>query len=180
MKHLPLLLLAALAALCPLVAQQLPEAKREPVKLSLVGGDSITGTVSGVKDGNVSVITEYGVIRVPVAKLTDEARKKVGISTDANVAQLEKRIAELEGLVERLRAENAQLRRQPAPAPAQVQPLTGGGGTTKITPSQPAQAGGYWISSTGKRHNARCRFFGTSKGRSGSATEGVACKVCGG
>lgn len=180
MKHLPLLLAAALAALYPLVAQQPADAKLEPVKLSLVGGDSITGTVSGVKDGNVSVITDYGVIRVPVAKLTDESRKRLGISADANVAQLEKRIAELEALVERLRAENAQLRRQPAPTPAQIQPLTGGGGTNKVTPNQPAQAGGYWISSTGKRHNARCRFYGTSKGRSGSATDGVACKVCGG
>jgi hypothetical protein len=178
-KHLPLLVAAVLAALCPLVAQQPAEAKREPVKLALVGGDSITGTVSGVKNSEVSVITDYGVIRVPVAKLTDESRKKLGISADANVAQLEKRIAELEALVERLRAENAQLRRQPAPAPTQIQPLTGGE-TNKVTPSQPAQAGGYWISSTGKRHNARCRFYATSKGRSGSASEGVACKVCGG
>jgi hypothetical protein len=179
MKLLPLLLATVLAAFCPLVAQQPDDAKREPVKIGLVGGDSITGTVSGVKDGHVSVITDYGVIRVPVERLTDDSRKKLGITLDANVVQLQKRIAELEALVERLRAENAQLRRQPAPAPATVQPLTGGG-TNKVTPSQPAQAGGYWISSTGKRHNARCRFYGTSKGRSGSATEGVACKVCGG
>jgi hypothetical protein len=55
-----------------------------------------------------------------------------------------------------------------------------GGGTNKVAPSQPAQAGGYWLSSTGKRHNARCRFYATSKGRSGSASEGVACKTCGG
>lgn len=181
MKLLPLLVAAALAAFCPLVAQQPLDAKREPVKLALVGGDSITGTVSGVKDGEVSVITDYGVIRVPVTKLTEDSRKKLGISADANVAQLEKRVAELEALVERLRAENAQLRRQPlpSPTPTQVQPLTGGG-TNKITPSQPAQAGGYWISSTGKRHNSRCRFYGSGKGHSGSATEGVACKVCGG
>ncbi|MEK7954306.1 bZIP transcription factor [Luteolibacter soli] len=181
MKLLPLILAIAMSALCPLVAQQPAEAKHEPVKLSLVGGDSITGTVSGVKNGEVSLITDYGVIRVPVAKLTEDSRKKLGISADANVAQLEKRIAELEALVERLRAENAQLRRQPLPpsTPTPVQPLTGGG-TNKVTPGQPAKAGGYWISSTGKRHNARCRYYATSKGRSGSATEGVACKVCGG
>jgi hypothetical protein len=186
MKQLPLLLAAVLAVLCPLAAQQLAETKREPVKLALVSGDSITGTVSGVKDGELSLITEYGVIRVPVAKLTDDSRKRLGISADANVAKLEKRIAELEALVERLRAGNAQLRRQlrrqplPTPTTTQVQPLTGGGGTNKVTPSQPTQAGGYWISSTGKRHNARCRFYATSKGRAGSANEGVACKVCGG
>jgi hypothetical protein len=180
-KLLPILLAVALAALCPLAAQQPADAKREPVKLALVGGDSITGTVSGVKNGEVSVITDYGVIRVPVTKLTEDSRKKLGVSADANVAQPEKRIAELEALVERLRAENAQLRRHPlpTPTPTQAQPLTGGG-TNKVTPSHPAQAGSYWISSTGKRHNARCRFYGTGKGRSGSASDGVVCKVCGG
>jgi hypothetical protein len=182
MKHLPLLLVTVLAALSPLAGQQPAETKRDPVKISLVGGDTITGTVSGVADGNLSVITDYGVIRVPVERLTDESRKKLGITLDANVVRLQKRIAELEALVERLRAENAQLRRQPlpTPTPTQIQPLTGGGGTNKVTPSQPAQAGAYWISTTGKRHNPRCRYHGTGKGRSGSATDGVACKVCGG
>lgn len=100
------------------------------------------------------MITDYGVIRVPVTKLTEDSRKKLGISADANVAQLQKRVAELEALVERLRAENAQLRRQslPTPTPTQVLPLTGGGGTNKVTPSQSAQAGGHWIRSTGKGH----------------------------
>jgi hypothetical protein len=36
----------------------------------------------------------------------------------------------------------------------------------------------YTISSTGKRHNSTCRFYG--KGRSASKKEGIACKVCGG
>lgn len=182
MKQRPLLLVAVLAALSPLFAQQPADAKREPAKISLVGGDTITGTVSGVADGNLSVITDYGVIRVPVERLTDESRKKLGITLDANVVQLQKRIAELEALVERLRAENAELRRQPlpTPTPTQIQPLTGSGGTNEVTPNQPAQAGAFWISSTGKRHNARCRYHGTGKGRSGSATEGQACKICGG
>jgi hypothetical protein len=184
MRHLPLLLAATLAFLFPLAAQQPAEAKREPVKLALVGGDSITGTVSGVKDGEVSMITEYGVIRVPVAKLTDESRKKVGVSADVNDAGLQKRISDLEALVERLRAENAQLRRQlqqaAPPSPNQVQPQKGGEKTTKVSPTEPAKAGGYWISATGKRHNSRCRYYATSKGRSGSASEGVACKICGG
>lgn len=180
MKCLPLLLAATLVAFSPLVAQQPAEPKRESAKISLVGGDTITGTVSGVADGNLSVITDYGVIRVPVERLTDESRKKLGITLDANVVQLQKRIVELEALVERLRAENAELRRQPAPTPTQIQPLTGGGGTNQVTPSQPTQAGSYWISSTGKRHNSRCRYHGTGKGRSGSATEGQACKICGG
>lgn len=71
MKHLPLLVAAGLAALCPLVAQQPVEAEREPVKLSLVGGDTITWAVSGVADENVNAIADYGVIRVPVERLRD-------------------------------------------------------------------------------------------------------------
>lgn len=186
MKQLLLLLLTAglLAALSPLVAQQpVADAGREPVQLALVGGDTITGMVSGVAEGNVSVITDYGVIRVPVERLTDESRKKLGVTVDANIVQLQKRIAELEALVERLRAENAQLRSKPALAPSTpstIQPLTGGAKTNQVTPSPPAETGGYWISSTGKRHNARCRFYATSKGRKGAASDGVACKVCGG
>jgi hypothetical protein len=35
-------------------------------------------------------------------------------------------------------------------------------------------------SSSGKRHNSSCRYYGTTKGRACSSTEGVACKVCGG
>jgi hypothetical protein len=38
----------------------------------------------------------------------------------------------------------------------------------------------YWITSTGKRHISRCRYFKRSKGREGVATEGEACKICGG
>lgn len=179
MKRLSLLLAVTLAALSPTFAQQPAGTKREPVKLALVGGDSITGTVSGVKDGHISLITDYGVIRVPFTKLTDESRQKLGISAEANVAHLEKRVAELEALVERLRAENAQLRRQQSSVPTTIQPLTGDGSANRAT-AESARAGGYWISSTGKRHNSRCRYYATGKGRSCSATEGVACKICGG
>jgi len=40
----------------------------------------------------------------------------------------------------------------------------------------------YWITSTGKRHNSSCRFYGTTKeGRyTTNKDEGSACKKCGG
>lgn len=38
----------------------------------------------------------------------------------------------------------------------------------------------YWISKSGKRHNSKCRYYEKSKGRSGLANEGAACKICGG
>lgn len=165
------------------------EAPRKPTKLQLMDGDSITGGVSGVKDGSVSVITDYGVIRVPVLRLTETSRKELGISSTATVEQLQKRVNEQEALVERLRTENSDLRKQqvttpatPAAPAAKLQSLVGGGGSAPPTaaPTPVPSGASYWVSTAGKRHNARCRYFGTSKGHSGSASEGIACKVCGG
>ena len=39
----------------------------------------------------------------------------------------------------------------------------------------------FWLTtSSGVRHNAKCRYFKTSKGRSAAKDEGRACKICGG
>ena len=144
--------------------------------LKLVGGDTITGTVGTLKDGAVSVVTDYGVIRVPVSKLSTESKTALGITDQADVESLRKQIADLEALVARLRDENAALRKGTAPA---IQPATGGV-ASGVRSATPATAGmNYKLSNTGKRHNSRCRYFG-SAGRACSATEGVACKVCGG
>ena len=188
MRFLALSIFLTVFPLPSLVVGQV-EASRKPVKLQLVEGDSITGTISGVKDGSVSVITDYGVIRVPVTRLTEASRKELGISSTATVEQLQKRVTELEALVERLRAENSDQRKQqastlsPSPAPAtRIQSLVGSEGSAPPTaaPAPPASGTSSWISSTGKRHNSRCRYFGTGKGRAGAASEGVACKICGG
>jgi len=51
----------------------------------------------------------------------------------------------------------------------------------RVVPSKPSSAVEYWITtSSGKRHNSGCRYFQTSRGRPGEATEGTACKICGG
>jgi hypothetical protein len=34
--------------------------------------------------------------------------------------------------------------------------------------------------SSGKRHNSSCRYYGTTKGRPCGKDEGIPCKVCGG
>jgi hypothetical protein len=39
----------------------------------------------------------------------------------------------------------------------------------------------YWLSTnSNKRHNSECRWYEKSKGRACTASEGVACKICGG
>lgn len=40
--------------------------------------------------------------------------------------------------------------------------------------------GGWWLSSTGKRHNSKCRYYKTGKGRPCEKADGTACKKCGG
>lgn len=147
--------------------------------VKLVSGEVMSGTVGAVKDGSLSLITEYGPIRIPLEKISPESKAKLGISGDtANAAALAARVRELEALVERLREENAMLRRAgtaPAanPAVSRLTPSTG------ATTESAGAAASYRISSTGKRHNSRCRYY-NSAGRAGSANEGVACKVCGG
>ena len=151
--------------------------------IKLVGGDTMTGSIGAVRDGSLSLITDYGPVRIPVEKLSAETKTKLGISAEVDAESLRTKIRELEDLVARLRDENAALRRGAARA---VQPAVGGTSTAaRATPSSVSEnesgggSGGYKISSTGKRHNSRCRYF-SSAGRAGSATEGVACKVCGG
>jgi len=50
------------------------------------------------------------------------------------------------------------------------------------TPAPQADAEtGFWITTKGKkRHNSKCRFYKKTEGKPCEATEGVACRVCGG
>lgn len=157
-------------------------AEKKTVKIQLVDGDSLSGSVSSVKDGTVSLITEYGVVRVPVEKLTEDSRKQLGITAGTSVADLQKKVAELEGLAERLRGENTDLRRKLAAVPATPQPLVNrpaGGTTAAKTPTEP-QAAKVWISSTGKSHRNSCRYFAVGKGHYANPGSGIPCKICGG
>jgi hypothetical protein len=63
----------------------------------------------------------------------------------------------------------------PPPVPSTPSPA-------RVVPSKPSSAAvEYWITtSSSKRHNSGCKYFQTSKGRPGAATEGTACKICGG
>jgi hypothetical protein len=157
------------------------EATKSTVKL--VSGEVMSGTVGAVKDGSLSLITEYGPVRIPLEKISPESKSKLGISVDpANAAALAVRVRELEALVARLREENATLRRAGVPS---VAPETTAPSVSRFTSSLVAATEGagaaaaYRISSSGKRHNSRCRYY-NSAGRAGTANEGVACKVCGG
>lgn len=170
-------MLLCLLLSAPAVTSQVSQAASDKVTLKLITGESMTGTMGDVRDGSVSLITDYGPVRVPVEKLAAETKTKLGISDTVDVESLRVRVRELEDLVARLREENATLRQATTSRPAAaVQPAPAAG----VRPSPPAADGvKYRMSSSGKRHNSRCRYF-SSQGRDCEPSDGVACKVCGG
>ena len=142
-------------------------------------GSKIKGRIVSTTASEVTVMSDLGVFRIPLEKLTIESRQAITSGSKPDVDALLKRIAELEGKVSQLQQENETLRRQAVATPTQAYrpseapSLTSSGSSTKATTT-----GSYSLSSTGKRHNSGCRYFGS--GRSCAATEGTACKICGG
>jgi len=89
---------------------------------------------------------------------------------------------------EKLRAESQRLREvltqgQPSPSvPATPQrPSVPAAPSSPSVPSVDPVGLTHWITlSSSKRHNSRCRYYATSKGRKCTALEGTACLKCGG
>jgi hypothetical protein len=161
-----------------------------PVELKLKDGSVIKGDMATANAGertDVVVTTDYGIVRVPVDKLTEETKTKLGIGRPLTPADYEARIRTLEAKVRALEDENARLRREVAgasPVPPAAAPMPAVSPrpivprTVAPTAPAPADAAAYTMSSTGKRHNSRCRYYGT--GRACGPSDGVACKICGG
>ena len=147
--------------------------------IGLMDGSKIKGRVMSTTASEVTVMSDLGVFRIPLEKLTPESRQAITAGSKPDVDALLKRIAELEGKVSQLQQENEALRRQVVASPT---PTYRPSGASSFAPSgsssQPTAGGSYTISSTGKRHNSGCRYFGS--GRSCGATDGIACKICGG
>ena len=122
-------------------------------------------------------------------------------SSDTNsLADLRQQLEKLKSENEALKQENQVLRKlvfekqssapvQPvsSPTPSSVStppppPVPSTPSPARVVPPKPSSAAvEYWITtSSGKRHNSGCRYFQTSRGRPGGATEGTACKICGG
>ena len=106
-----------------------------------------------------------------------------------SIAELQLQVQKLKTENEALKQENQVLRklvfeRQGAVQSPTQTPPPNPSGVVVSPPQQPAKSAvekSYWMtSSSGKRHNNRCRYYGTSKGRQCGPTEGTACKVCGG
>lgn len=176
-------LITALLCVFCLVATSIAEA---PSTLKLLDGSSINGRVMSSTAVEVTIMSDFGVFRIPLAKLTEESRKALTANMPAPDNQaLLARIAELEAKVSQLERENAALKSaalaSAAPRPYTVPNSFSASDSTMRTGTGTAtgvRTSSTTISSTGKRHNSSCRYYGT--GRACGPTEGIACKICGG
>jgi hypothetical protein len=94
----------------------------------------------------------------------------------------EEELAAVRKEVQALREENQTLRRLLATlSPASV-PITPSTATVSqpVAPATAAAETGFWMSSTGKRHNSKCRFYKNTQGYPCGPNDGIACKLCGG
>lgn len=161
--------LLLLGVLVTLIATQAAETASE---LGLLDGSRIKGRVMSTTATEVTLMSDFGVFRIPLDKLTPESRASLSEGAKPDVDALLRRIAELEARVAQLQQENESLRRSP------TLPQSAGSAVQSITPPSGATGMQYSVSSTGKRHNSRCRYFGS--GRAAGPNDGVACKICGG
>jgi hypothetical protein len=168
--------LVPIIAALPIAAQEKAPTVSEKTTIKLLSGETMVGKVAGIKDDSVSLATDYGVVRIPVSKITEESRKNLNIPEETDVAKLKNRITELEALVASLREENANLRKSELANPSKATPSP----KEALKPAPTAEAGvTYKLSKTGKRHNSRCRYF-SSAGDGCGPNDGEPCKVCGG
>lgn len=150
-----------------------------PIEINLLDGSRIKGRVMSATASEVTFMSDFGVSRIPLEKLTPESKQAVTMGAKPDVDALLRRVAELEAKVSQLQQENESLRRQAVTATPTSRPPSG---AQSLTPQgstpQPASGASHTISSTGKRHNSGCRYFGV--GRACGPTDGIACKICGG
>lgn len=152
-----------------------------PSELSLSDGSRLKGRAMSATASEVTVMTEFGVLRIALDKLTAESRAAVTAGSKPDTAALLQRIAELEAKVAQLQTENESLRRTATtPAPSSFRPLGLSSGATTSTSAGSTETDTrlHTISSAGKRHNSGCRYYGS--GRACGPTDGIACKICGG
>ena len=156
-----------------------------PVTLELTGGSVIKGDLVSWSGQQAVVKAEVGSMTFRRDQLSQASIQRLELLSEDPQKLLE-RISELEATVESLRKDNAALRQQlqshttkQSASPASAM----GGGTERSANSFTSSVSAptdlsYTISSTGKRHNSRYRYYGS--GRPCGPTDGIPCKICGG
>jgi hypothetical protein len=147
-----------------------------PFTLELSAGSVIKGDLISWNGQQAVVKAEFGSMTFRRDQLSQPTLQRLELLS-GDPQKLLARISELEATVESLRKDNAALRQQlqtAAAAPAagisrEVTPRA-----NSFTSSASAPTGlSYAISSTGKRHNSRCRYYGSGRPCCGPA-DGIA------
>jgi hypothetical protein len=157
----------------------------EDVSVELQDGSVLKGKLISKSPDSITISTVLGDQLVGAQQLSQKSQAELKLPSADDPAYLKSRIAELEKRIQALQAENQLLRRQavaPAMPPAGpiAQPSQQIGGAQPPVPAEQQQMG-YWLTtSSGVRHNSRCRYYMNTKGRPCGSNEGRACKICGG
>jgi hypothetical protein len=146
-----------------------------PVSLELSGGSVINDELISWNGKEAQVKAEFGTTTLKREQLSQKALDRLDLQS-GDPQKLVAKVAELEATVASLRRDNAALRQQLAQAPAAPSSSVAPGRTS--APSTEKSGLSYSLSSTGKRHNSNCRYFGS--GKPCGSSDGIACKVCGG
>jgi hypothetical protein len=152
-----------------------------PITLELSAGSVIKGDLVSWNGQQAVVKAEFGSMTFRRDQLNQATIQGLELLS-GDPQKLLARVAELEATVESLRKDNAALRQQlqtaaAAPAAGISREVTPRANSFTLSASAPIGLSNA-ISSTGKRHNSRCRYYGS--GRPCGATDGIACKICGG
>ena len=150
-----------------------------PISIELTGGSVINGELISWNGKEAQVKAEFGTTTLKREQLSQKALDRLDLQS-GDPQKLVAKVSELEATVASLRRDNAALRQQLAQAPASqpAPPASSGAASRTSAPSTEKSGLSYSRSSTGKRHNSNCRYFGS--GNTCGPNDGIACKVCGG
>lgn len=178
MKRIFLILLLSLSSVA-IISKDL---FAEDVSVELNDGSVLKGKLVSKSPDSITISTVLGDQLISAQQLSPKSQAELKLPSADDPTYLKQKIAELEKRIQALQAENQQLRRQVvAPATTTApQPAPQIGGSQPPVPAQQQQTG-YWLTtSSGVRHNSRCRYYMNSNGRPCGPNEGRACKICGG
>lgn len=173
------LLVSAQVFACAAITKKGTQCKRKPVPGSQYcwqhGGRANNsskvqvGVVADAKSVKPPPVEEKDAKLVQAASTDESGEKDLGKENDA------------------LRRENQKLRRELV-RQKEGEPVIDmtskkgrqGASSSGVSQETIVDDGGWWLSSQGKRHNSKCRYYKMGRGRSCGKDDGTPCKKCGG
>ena len=169
------LLVAAQVFACAAITKKGTQCKRKPVPGSQYCWQH--GGRNNAPKAQPDIVADGERVK-PSPVVEKEAKSAQATGSDENVEK------DLGKENDALRKENQKLRRELVRQKVGEPVIDMTSAVKKIDKEEPQEKiiddGGWWLSSQGKRHNSKCRYYKTGKGRSCGSGEGTPCKKCGG